>query len=111
MNNTKYESTWLVTWIEDGVRWHETFDWKGMADDCFLEKKAEFGQATLDKLVPEGAKTLDMSKHFPDVYESWDMGDLIDDSCDWCGLPMPYNEAGHCCTACFLNMEARAGVM
>jgi len=113
MNNTIYESMWLVTWEDQGVRYNETCDWRGMADDLYLEKKLEFGRATLDELVPEGVKTLDMNVYdWGDDDASWcgDMGDLIDDGCDWCGHTMPSNEGGHCCTDCFMKLETRGGM-
>lgn len=110
MNNTKYKTTWLVTWVEDGITYNETYDWRGMAEDLYLDRKDEFGNATLDELVPEGVVTQDMGP-FPWETDEWNqivsLDDLMDDACDWCGMPMPHNEAGHCCTSCFLEMEVK----
>ena len=110
MNNTIYESCWLVTWKENGIIFNQTCNTLRAARSMVknLQNDPDFYEIDLVELVPEGVKTLDMSQG--DFDEGWaicDIIDLADDSCDWCNNPMPPNEAGHCCSNCFMGMEAR----
>ena len=77
MNNTIYESCWLVSWKENGITRNQTYDWPGYARSIAADKRTDPDCSEVDvvELVPQGVKTLDMSDaDFDEGYVLCDVG-------------------------------------